>query len=776
MPRFDYSTIPEELRKLKQWGLFRLRYLPKRHKKTKIPVNAYNGHLGKSNDPTTWSEFGTALQTLKQNKFHCDGLAFYFANGYVGLDVDGIGNEIADWRSGDPNTDIATLKKLTNGTYMEVSQSGKGLHCIFKSKIPGKRRRHANYEMYESGRFFALTGWTIGQSEVQPLSHAEMQKLYELCFGKDKVVSISSYQDKPINNLSVSEIIKRMLSSAKGQRDKLFMQGGWEQFYPSQSEADLAFTNDLAFWTGKDFNKMDTIFRNSALMRNKWDEKHGATTYGNATLQKAIHDTQNTFTTDDETDDDQFGFNKPLKKPKKQTPRRSWDDMGMAQRLLDMFPHRFLYSTEDRMWYFYNGSYWQYDNRGLIQKAADQVINHLAKEKPVIAADTDKQKQAAEKAWHKFIKSERSHSAKVNMINETKHLTTVLHSQWDQEKMLLNTPSGYIDLTNGTLHDHVYSKMFTQETGVDFTEKIDAPLWSEFLNQTFECDKGLIHFVQKIVGYSLTGSNSEQVMFILYGNGSNGKSVFLNLIKYIAGSYAKTMNAATIMEKHNSNSQGPSSDIARLEGARLVVSSEANEGDRLDESLIKQMTGGDALVARYPYGNDFEFNPVFKLWMATNHLPKIYGTDEGIWRRLIVVPFNHTVAKESVDKALEDKLKAESMGILKWAIDGAMMWEREGLDQPEAVKQSSEGYREEADVIMQFINEECTARSEYKVKASELFGEYKQWAMDTNNWSHMSSTKFGKEVSQHFRKRRTNHGIYYYGLDLNGNIQFPNMN
>ena len=762
MTNFNYQNIPKELRNLKQWGLFHLKYVPERHKNTKIPLNAYNGKKGKSNDPSTWSDFDTALRALAKYD-QADGLAFYFANGYVGLDIDSIENDLQDYFAGSPETLITTFRNLTKKTYMEVSQSGKGIHCIFKGSIPGKHRRKGNYEMYQSGRFFALTGNTIGSNKIQSLNHDEMKKLYEFLFGKDKIVNIDDYQEKPINNLSISEIINRMLSSVRGQRDKLFMYGGWEKFYPSQSEADLAFANDLAFWTGKDFHKMDEIFRNSSLIREKWDEKHGATTYGIATLNKAINDTVNTFTTDNAEAKDVYGFNQASSK-KKKTPPRSWDDMGMAQRFLDRFPDKFLYSFTDKKWYVFNGSYWEQDNQGLIEKAADEVINSLKTEPITISDDMDEKE--TKKSWQRFIKNERKHAGKENLIKELKHLVPVLHSQWDQKKMVLNTPSGYVDLTNGVLHDHDVKMMFTQETGVDFTEKVDCPQWIEFLDQTFNHDQEIIHFVQKAMGYSMTGSNSEQVMFIPYGNGRNGKSVFLNVFKYVAGSYAKTMNAETIMQKRNNSSQGPSSDIARLEGARLVISSEANEGDRLDESLVKQMTGGDTLVARYSYGSDFEFNPVFKLWMATNHMPNIHGTDEGIWRRLVIIPFNHTVKKENVDKNLEDKLKAESMGILKWIIDGAMMWQREGLNEPDSIKQAGKDYREEMDVIQAFIDENCQINPDLSVKASELFESYLDWSKETNNWDGMSNNKFGREISKRFKKEHTRNGYIYSGLDL----------
>jgi putative DNA primase/helicase len=158
--------------------------------------------------------------------------------------------------------------------------------------------------------------------------------------------------------------------------------------------------------------------------------------------------------------------------------------------------------------------------------------------------------------------------------------------------------------------------MFSRQTAAEYTDTIDAPEWDKFLHQIFNNDEEVIHYIQKAVGYSATGSTKEQVMFLLYGNGRNGKSVFINTIADILGSYAETMNVESIMVKRSS---GVNSDIARLEGARLVISSEANEGSRLDEGLVKQMTGGDKMVARHLYASEFEFTPQFKLWMATNH-------------------------------------------------------------------------------------------------------------------------------------------------------------
>lgn len=766
----NYQNIPDELRKLKQWGNFELKWMESRHKNTKIPINSYDGTNGKTNDSSTWSDYDTAIRGIEKID-RASGLAFYFDNGYVGLDIDNIADDLSDYRDGVPDTIVSEMLKLTKGTYMEISQSGNGIHAIFKGKIPGNRRRKGNFELYESGRFFALTGNTIGSNQIQSLTENEAKNLYEYLFGKDKVIKLN-YDEPQITSMSVSEIINKMYESKNGQIIRLFMQGGWEQFYPSHSEADIAFCNYLAFWCGRDYSKMDQIFRNSSLMREKWDEKHGAVTYGQATLNKAINETQNVYKGSVETNYDYtFAFNKPLKQQKKKEfPPRSWDDMGMALRFKDQFGDRFRWSMVDKIWYSYNGSYWSEDNSGLAEKAGDAVINSLKDEKVIIPETaSDNEKKKAVDAWNKFCKKERSLQAHTNMLKGARHLLPVQHSEWDKEAMLLNTPSGYVDLTNGILHDHEVLKMFTQETGVEYSENYDCPTWLAFLDQIFQSDKSLIHYVQKAVGYSLTGSTTEQVMFVLVGNGRNGKSVLMNVVVYIAGGYAKIMNASSIIRRYGA--QGANSDIARLEGARVVVSSETNEGDRLDESLVKQMTGGDAIVARYQYGKEFEFKPKFKLWMATNHKPTIFGTDDGIWRRMVVIPFKYKIPDDKVDKHLEDKLKAEAIGILNWAIEGAMMWQREGLEEPLAIKQANKEYREEMDVIQSFINDRCVVEDGKLVKASELFKEYKDWAQETNNYE-MNSRKFGQEIGKRFDKKRLNSGNFYSGIDVYKEYRF----
>ena len=770
MPKFNYQNIPQELRNLKQWGLFELKWVEARKKNTKIPINPYDGSAGKSNDPNTWSDFDTAMRALNDVE-RADGLAFYFANGYIGLDIDHIDSNLEDWRAGDndPNNLVNKFQDLTDNTYMEVSQSGTGIHAIFKGKIPGKRRRKGNYEMYQTGRFFALTGNNIiPDPTIKSMSDDEMKTLYEFLFGKDNIVQLHSESDNitPVD-LSVVEIIKRAESSAKtGTRFTMFMKGGWEQFYASHSEADMAFANDLAFWTGRDFHKMDTIFRNSSLMREKFDEKHGAVTYGTSLLNKAINETQNIYNPESDSQDSEssytFSFNED--KTKKIMPR-SWDDQGRGLRMRDQFATVLKFNAVDKKWFFFNGSYWQEDiGNQRVELAAERVANSIKKEKPELSFSTKTDEDKAMNEWYKFQKDSRSHMAKMHMIDEFKKYVIVKHGEFDKEDMLLNTESGYVDLSSGELHDHDIDKKFSHQTVAEYSDNVDAPLWEKFLNQIFNNDEELIHYVQKAIGYSFTGSVDEQCLFILNGRGRNGKSVFSNVVSDVAGNYAKQMNVQTIVAKKN-QSGSANSDIARLEGARIVTSSELNEGDRFDESLVKQLTGGDKILARFLYGSEFEYKPKFKIWMATNHLPIIRGTDDGIWRRIKIIPFNIQIPKEKVDKKLEYKLKAEYTGILNWIVQGAIMWQQEGLEDPEAVTKVIETYRAEMDPLDAFLEECCTTGQNYSIKAREMYDAYHEWAKESEEYK-MSMTKFGREMRKKLLRVKRRDGWYYVGLKL----------
>jgi putative DNA primase/helicase len=243
--------------------------------------------------------------------------------------------------------------------------------------------------------------------------------------------------------------------------------------------------------------------------------------------------------------------------------------------------------------------------------------------------------------------------------------------------------------------------------------------------------------VQRCVGYTLTGSNVEQCFFVLFGTGSNGKSTFLSTVMHLLGVYSATIQPDSITKKANSAAVARS-DIARLHGVRMVASNEINEDECINESLIKQITGGENITARFRYKDEFEFMPEFKLFISTNYKPKIIGTDNGIWRRIVLIPFEVTINESDMDKNLIIKMKEEMSGILNWAIEGCKKWLINGLQVPEEVKEAIKNYRDEMDTIKCFINQVLVHDELGKVSVTELNSIFQMWCKDMGETNYSS--------------------------------------
>ena len=284
----------------------------------------------------------------------------------------------------------------------------------------------------------------------------------------------------------------------------------------------------------------------------------------------------------------------------------------------------------------------------------------------------------------------------------------VLPEEFDRHDMLLNTPSGVVGLQSGAMRPARGGGTCSPGSPARSTPTArTARCGSPSLSDIFAGNGALIRFVQKAVGYSLTGSTDEQAIFFCVGDGQNGKSTFMEVPGGPFGAnYAANVQAKTLLARGQTNDI--SSDIARLKGPRFVTCAEPNEGARLDEGLIKQLTGGDRVTARRLYADEMEFVPKFKIWMGTNHKPVIRGRDYGIWRRLRIIPFDVKIPAEKVDRRLKYKLRAEYPGILRWAVEGCRLWQREGLAMPQAVEDALAEYKSEMDVLAAFLAA-CTA-------------------------------------------------------------------
>lgn len=753
-----YDKIPYELKELEHWCCFKIEKVDN-GRFTKRPYNPNTNEMAKSNDETTWVSFADAAS----QSLNYDGIGFFFKAPYVGIDLDKVGNEIEQYLE-QPDTDniIGEFINVLE-TYAEISPSGTGIHLITKGELPPRGRRRGNVEIYDAGRFFTMTGQHIGG--YNGISEDEYGQLN---FLHNKYIASHEKETKKLNtttgfgnDLSVENIIDIAKKSKNGLRFTTLYEGDWSQFYDSQSEADMALANDLAFWTARDPQKMDKIFRKSNLYRDKWDEERGDYTYGDMTITRAIESCQNEFIPESTDTDFQIFVMEDAVKPAKKDKRYSYDDTGNAERLKDLFGENIRFNYTSNTWMYYDGKRWRYDDKGRMKILADKVVDNMKNEKLFLADGVDQEDM--EKYRYRHWKDSRNHNKKVNMMKECEHLLPVTNETFDNDFDLFNVQNGFVDLKAGKLNDHERKNYFTKISNVEYTDKADCPKWDEFLNDIFLGNQELVRFIQRAVGYSLSGHTSEQVLFVLYGNGRNGKSVFLDILNEVFGNYSTNIQPQAIMASKNQSDASP--EIAKLDGARLVTTTEPNEGERFDEGLLKQLTGGDRVSARKLYENEFEFTPQFKLWMATNHKPYVRGRDEGIWRRFIIIPFDKQIPLHEIDRDLTKKLKRELPAIMRWCVDGFLEWQRIGLSEPAIIKEQRDEYRVEMDSIAAFINECCEINPMQKVKSSELFGAYDRWAKE-NHQHIMSSTKFGKELVQRIKRKKYQGTNHYYGLNL----------
>ncbi|MEX6266219.1 phage/plasmid primase, P4 family [Staphylococcus saprophyticus] len=753
-----YDNIPYELKELDHWCCFRIEKVDN-GRFTKRPYNPNTNEMAKSNDESTWVSFEDAAS----QSLNYDGIGFFFKAPYVGIDLDKVGKEIEEYLE-QPDTDniIGEFINVLE-TYAEISPSGTGIHLITKGELPPRGRRRGNVEIYDTGRFFTMTGKHIGG--YNGISEDEYGQLN---FLHNKYIANHEKETKKINtstgfgnDLSVEKIIDIAKKSKNRLRFTTLYEGDWSQFYDSQSEADMALANDLAFWTARDPQKMDEIFRKSNLYREKWDEQRGDYTYGDMTITRAIESCQNEFVPENTDTDFQIFVMEEDVKPAKKDKRYSYDDTGNAERLKDLFGENIRFNYTSNTWMYYDGKRWRYDDTGRMKILADKVVDNMKNEKLFLADGVDQEDM--EKYRYRHWKDSRNHNKKVNMMKECEHLLPVTNETFDNDFDLFNVQNGFVDLKAGKLNDHERKNYFTKISNVEYTDKADCPKWDEFLNDIFLGNDELVRFIQRAVGYSLSGHTSEQVLFVLYGNGRNGKSVFLDILNEVFGNYSTNIQPQAIMASKNQSDASP--EIAKLDGARLVTTTEPNEGERFDEGLLKQLTGGDRVSARKLYENEFEFTPQFKLWMATNHKPYVRGRDEGIWRRFIIIPFDKQIPLHEIDRDLTKKLKRELPAIMRWCVDGFLEWQRIGLSEPAIIKEQRDEYRVEMDSIAMFVEECCEVNLLQKVKASELFNAYDNWAKE-NHQHIMSSTKFGREMAKRYERKKYQGNRFYYGINI----------
>lgn len=769
-----YSKIPKELKQLNRWVCWKLE--ERKNKLTKVPYNPLTGGKAMSNNSSTWGSFSDAVK----KSINYSGIGFMFnGDGIVGVDMDKCRNPETGTVTEETKDIISVLD-----SYTEFSQSGTGVHVICRGNLPEGKRRKGNVEMYETGRFFVMTGNILDDGHVAIQERTtELRQVHEKYLQGEK----KKQQTNPLPQIDIgldeSDIIRKALSAENRDKFSALFHGGWKGLYGSQSEADIALCNMLAFWTGRDARMMDRIFRQSDLYRAKWDSKRGSESYGEMTIQKAIQCCSQVYEPKKSNyKSNDFASSLPpeaplpeipppdittVTKPEKYERQDTTSDLGRSKIFSEKYKDVLRWCGDMKCWLVWNGKYWESDRTLQVIQFAKETVDLMIFEagRNVSKATGEEEVKKAKQAFKDTIKAKSERSIKA-MVELAKSDLPIIAQQLDQDPYLFNCQNGVVNLRTGQLFPHKQDYYMTKIAGANYETGREFKKFGGFLKEITCNDDELADYFQQICGMAAVGKVFYEGMCIFYGSGRNGKSTFLNLISKTFGDYACSINPEVLMsQKDGRQITGGVS----VEGKRFVTAMEMEEGRRLSSSMLKKLASTDPITERPLYQNERTFLPSHTLIMATNFLPKVSSTDAGTWRRIAVVPFRATFDGKKEIKDYASMLFAnDADAILTWIIEGAQKYIRNGhnIVHPEAVEAATKQYRDAEDWINNFL-QECCEKGEYEEAGGKLYETYKDWCAQNNESYVRRSRDFALQLElQGFEKRRTMKGVVWMGLRL----------
>lgn len=452
------------------------------------------------------------------------------------------------------------------------------------------------------------------------------------------------------------------------------------------------------------------------------------------------------------------------------------DGFGNARRLVQQSGDSLRHCFETGVWLSWDGTRWVADAGGAAQEAAKAAIRGIEQEgENAVGAAPDDRRSALRGEFTSHLRrssSARGVSDALELARSEPGMSVRL-DQLDTDAWLFNCSNGTIDLRTGQLRPHQRGDLITKRSPAAYLglSAAGCPGWVAFLDRVFAGDGELIAFVQRSVGYALTGLTDEQCMFFLYGDGSNGKSTLLGTLLHVFGGYAQKAPAELITRPDRASHGAASPDMARLRGVRLAITSEIEQNARLNESRIKDLTGGDRVVARPLYRGMVEFESTHTIFGYGNHKPSISGTDLGIWRRIRLIPFGVTFEGNARVPGLAARLVEERDGILSWAVEGCLAWQRDGLEPPAAVTRATSDYRKESDVVGRFLDDRCERAAGLTVAKGDLYRACQAWCREAGEVE-MSDISLGIRLRQlGFKEHRTSTTRFWRDLGLREGVE-----
>ena len=745
-----YKSIPEELKLNAVWCCWK--YVKNDNgDNIKMPFNPLTGYRARSNDKSTFVTYPTILRYANsyiafEGKKQIGGIGLGIFNGYSAIDID---------HCVDENGNISDMAQEIIDfcqSYTEFSPSGTGIRIIFKSLIKiDKNKYYINnaknhLEIYISdntNKFVTITG--NGKGEINEIDLTEILDKY-----MKRSIPIIQTVTPQISNYNGNVDLYRIMQSDYKLNELWNKQATGS--HGTESEDDLALCNKLAYYFKCDFDKIKYAFESSPyymskdeLHKNKWNNG----SYAVKTINMAISFTYNNLPRETPVYETE-----PVKKV------YSLTDTGNAHRFADKFSDNIHYNVDNEKWMLYNGKYWEYDIKGKIRDYVDKLADDMIKD---LRYEDDENRR---KVISQNITKIQNNAGKKALLEECQHIGNipVLNSDFDNDPYLLCANNMIYNLKTGEQLPFKKEYMISQSLNCDIDLDNEPVKWIKFFEDILENDEEMIRYVRKVLAYCMSGSTREQQMWVFYGDGNNGKSLMLEIFSELMGSYSITSRPELIVDSKNSNTS--SEEIARLKGKRVTILEELKDGDRMNESLVKQLTSGlGKMTGRFLYGNTFEFTMKAKILQASNYKSKVKGIDKGIWRRINLVPLYRDFTAV-LNKDLREELIEELPQIAGWLVKGFKLYLEEGLDnKPQKVLKETKEYKEESDIVQTWINENCEIEKGAWTRASELFEDFVLWCKK-NQENILTQTAFGRNMGKKFKRLTYSTGKVYSGVKL----------
>ena len=732
----NYENIPAEIRE--HYGFCCWRYETRKGDRTKVPYNPLTGRRASVDRPQDFVDFETAVRYVKDY----DGIGLRVSDRLLGTDLDHCLNEdgkLMPWS--------ADILAHFGNAYVEKSPSGTGLHMLVLMPdgfIYGKETYHikkGNLECYAenaTNRFLTVTGdmfqtgdLSVSEGSVEWLLDTFMKRLQPV-IPAAQAISAKSY-------LTDDGVIEKALNAKNSEKFQKLWNGDIAD-YPSQSEADLALVSILAFYCGGDREQIDRLVRRSRLVRDKWDKLHGADTYGNLTISKALSGMKEFYkpksyaacaAEDFDPIIDRITGLKP-----ESNERYKWTDIGAGRLFADLYKNIARYVPERGKWFVYDGKRWYPDTGQMkVMELAKQFADSM------VVYCLSIQDERLRKAFLEYCTKWQNRGRRIGIIADAESVYPASMSEFDADRMLYNCQNGTIHLDRIGNDDfftpHKASDMLTKMSGVKYDPTIYDERWERFVLEIMSGKSERTRFLRKVFGYSMIGGNPLEVLFILYGMlARNGKGTLCESLLATHGDYGCASKPEMIAMKNHVSSQGPSEDIARLDGIRFNNVSEPGKGLVLNAAQIKSMTGNDTLNARFLHENSFDFKPQFKIYINTNYLPVINDLTVFTSGRLVIIPFERHFAEDERDTSLKDRFQTPQARstILNWMLAGYQDYLNKGLKIPDFAKAATEKYRHDSDKTRLFIEDCMEKGDDFEERTSTVYARYKSWCQDNGHY------------------------------------------